>query len=193
MQKILAKVARSRHIESELFLVSVHFAKELESIKSNFGPELDTQLKELVAEFDDVTQEPQGLPPHRGTFDHKIRLTAYPKRRRRYRLVVPKYEELNRQCTNLVKQGLVRISNSPYVALIVMFGKLGGSIRVCVDCRALNECNVKDNFPLPRIDGMLDTLRNVKCMTHLDLCSAYNQVRMSNDGPQDDSIDATVF
>jgi hypothetical protein len=58
MQKILAKTARNKHTESELLLVSLHFSEELESIKTDFGPELDTQLKKLVTEFADVTQEP---------------------------------------------------------------------------------------------------------------------------------------
>ena len=66
----------------------------MESIKTDFVPELSIPLKELVAEFDDVTQEPQGLPPHREIFDHKIRLIAYPKRHRRSRLYVLEYEEL---------------------------------------------------------------------------------------------------
>jgi hypothetical protein len=44
MQKIFAKVARNKHTKSELFLVSLHFSKELESIKTDFGPELNTQL-----------------------------------------------------------------------------------------------------------------------------------------------------
>ena len=64
MQKILTKAARNKHIESELFLVSpLHLTEELESIKTDFGPELDTQLRKLVTEFVDVTQVPQGLPP----------------------------------------------------------------------------------------------------------------------------------
>ncbi len=59
MQQILAKVAHNERIESELLLVSHHFAEELEStIKTNFNSEVDTQLKELVAEFADVTQKP---------------------------------------------------------------------------------------------------------------------------------------
>ena len=70
----------------------------------DFGPELYTQLRKLVTEFADVTQEPQGLHPHKGIFDHKIRLTAYPKRQRRNRLSVPEYEELKIQCTDLFKQ-----------------------------------------------------------------------------------------
>ena len=79
IQNFFTKAARNKHTESELLLVSLHFYEESESIKTDFGLELDIQLKELVIEFLDVTQEPQGLPPHRGIFDHKIRLTAYPK------------------------------------------------------------------------------------------------------------------
>jgi len=85
------------------------------------------------------------------------------------------------------------VSNSPYAAPIVIVRKFDGSIRVCVDHRVLNECTVKDSFPLPRIDNLFDKLRSAKCMTHLDLRSAYNRVRMSNDGPQDYSIVATAF
>jgi hypothetical protein len=47
MHKILAKAARNKHTKSELFLLSLHFAKELESIKIDFAPELDTRLKDL--------------------------------------------------------------------------------------------------------------------------------------------------
>jgi len=74
-----------------------------------------------------------------------------------------------------------------------MVRTLDGSIRVCVDYGAFDECNVKESFPLQRIDELLDKLRNAKCMTHLDLRSAYSQVRISDDGPQDDSIVATAF
>ena len=44
MQEILAKATRNKHTESELFLVSLHFS---ESIKTDFGPEFDRQLKKL--------------------------------------------------------------------------------------------------------------------------------------------------
>jgi hypothetical protein len=76
--------------------VPLHFDQELESIKTDFGPESDTQLKEVMTEFADVGKEPQGLPPHKGIFDHTIRLTTYPKRQIRNRMFVAEYEELKR-------------------------------------------------------------------------------------------------
>jgi len=57
-----------------------------------------------------------------------------------------------------------------------MVQKLDESMRVYVDYIALNECTVKDSFPLHRIVDLLDKLLNAKCMTHLNLGSPYNQV-----------------
>ena len=59
-----------------------------------------------------------------------------------------------------------------------MVRKSNDSIRVCIDYRAVNEYTVKDSFPLPRIDDLIDKLRDADCITHLDLRSAYSQVRM---------------
>jgi len=75
-----------------------------------------------------------------------------------------------------------------------MVRKLDGSSRDCIDYRAINECTVQDSFPLhSRIDDLIDKLRETNRITHLDLRSAYNQVRMFDDGPTDDSTDATSF
>jgi len=153
---------------------------------------LDTQLRELVTRFADVTQETQGLSPYKGIFDHNIRLTAYPKRQRRNRLSFFEYEELKRHCAELFKQGLVRVSNSPYATPIVMVRKPDGSTRVCANYRVLNDCTMNDSSSLPRVDDLLD-LRNARRMTYMDLRYAYNQVGMSDDGPQDDFIAAIAF
>ena len=74
-----------------------------------------------------------------------------------------------------------------------MVRKSDGSIRICIDYRAINERTEKNSFPLPRIDDLIDKLRESSCINHLDLRSEYNHVRMSDDGPPDDSIAATTF
>jgi hypothetical protein len=105
---------------------------------------------------------------------------------------MPEYEELKRQCTELFKEGKVRVSSSPYAALIVMFEN--DMVRfefVLIIARSTN--TVKDYFPLPRIDGLIDKLREANCITHLNLRSAYNQVRMFDDGSTDDLIATTTF
>ena len=74
-----------------------------------------------------------------------------------------------------------------------MVRKLDGSIGLCIDYRAINERAVKDSFPLSGIDDLIDKLKEAHCITHLDVRSTYNQVRMSDDGPTDDSAAATTF
>jgi hypothetical protein len=106
---------------------------------------------------------------------------------------VNEYEELKRQCTELFKEGKVRISKSPYTAPIVIVRKSDASIGVCIDYRAMNIHTVKDSLPLPRIDDLIGQLKDATYITHLDLRSSYNKVRMPNDSPSDDSITATSF
>jgi len=74
-----------------------------------------------------------------------------------------------------------------------MVRKSNGPFRVCIEYRAINERAVRDSLPLPRIDDLIDKLREARCITHLDLQPSYNQVRMSDDGPTEDSISLKAF
>ncbi len=130
MNQIIAKRACNNKDPVDVFLISLHFDEELANVKSDFGEQFDQQLKHLITEFADITEEPQGLPPHRGYLDHKVKLTGYPPRQRRNRLSLLKYKELKRQCTKLFKEGNVRVSSSPYAAPIVMVRKSDGSIKL---------------------------------------------------------------
>ncbi len=75
-----------------VFLISLYFDEELAIVKSDFGEQLDQQLRHLVMEFADITEESQGLPPHRRHLDHKVKWTGHPPRQRRNILSIPEYE-----------------------------------------------------------------------------------------------------
>ena len=78
-------------------------------------------------------------------------------------------------------QGLIERSNSPWSSALVLVRKKDGSLRCCVDYRALNEATVKDSYPLPRIDDTLDALVGASWFSTLDLKSGYHQIGMADE------------
>jgi hypothetical protein len=84
------------------------------------------------------------------------------------------------QLKKMLNAGVIRPSVSEWASASVLIRKRCGSVRWCVDYRALNALTIKDVFPLPLVDECLDTLAGNVWYSKLDANSAYWQVKIKH-------------
>ncbi|GKC72232.1 putative reverse transcriptase domain-containing protein [Tanacetum coccineum] len=87
-------------------------------------------------------------------------------------------QELSDQLQELADRGFIKPSTSPWGAPVLFVKKKDGSFGMFIDYRELNKLNVKNRYPLPRIDDLLDQLQGSSTYTKIDLRSGYHQLRV---------------
>jgi hypothetical protein len=136
-------------------------------------------IQSVIDEYGDPFQEPKQLPPSR-VYDHAIPLQpdSIPINCRPYKYSPQHKTEIERQVKELLQAGLISHSTSPFASPVLLVQKKDGTWCFCVDYRRLNAITIKNKFPMPIIEEILDELAGAKYFTRLDMRSGYHQVRV---------------
>jgi hypothetical protein len=136
-------------------------------------------IRQVLEKFPNVMLEelPEDLPPKRRV-DHvtEVVLGVAPPAKARYKMSHEELEELKVQLEELLAKRYIKPSKSPYGAPVFFVHKKDGTLRMCVDYRALNKATVKNRYPLPRIDDLFDCLSGAKVFSRIDLHLRYYQI-----------------
>jgi hypothetical protein len=138
----------------------------------------DPRIQSLLDKYADVFE-----PPSMATVREEITPEAIPippgvapTNRPAFRISAKERQVLEEHIQEQLDKGWITRSNSSYGAPVLFIPKPDGTLRMCIDYRALNRITTKNKYPLPRIDDLLDNLSGAKFFTSLDLTSGYHQL-----------------
>jgi hypothetical protein len=134
----------------------------------------------VVNDFSDVfLEELPDMPPDRDIeFVIELKPGTAPIYKTPYRMATLELVELKEHIKELLEKGFIYPSSSPWGAPVIFVPKKDGTRRMFVDYCALNEVTVKNKYPLPRIDDLLDQLCGACMFSKIDLQSGYHQLKI---------------
>lgn len=141
-------------------------------------------IKKLLIEYQDVFSKGDlDIGLFNGDVKHRINTgDAAPVRQKLRRTPLSFEKEEEEHLKQMLEKNVIQVSNSQWAATPVLVRKKDGSLRYCVDYRALNKLTVKDAFPLPNINSCIDALGGNVYMSTLDMAAGYWQLEID---PQD--------
>jgi hypothetical protein len=167
-----------------------HLTNLFDKSKGELNGQEQTQLSELLCEFEDVFAKSEFDLGKFNTIQHGIDTGANrPVKQRIRRTPLGFAGEEEAQLKKMLGAGVIRPSVSEWASAPVLIRKRCGSVRWCVDYRALNALTIKDVFLLLLVDECLDTLAGNVWYSKLDANSAYWQLKIK---PEDYSKTAFI-
>jgi len=141
---------------------------------------------QVVCEFPEVfPDEIPDVPPEREVeFSIDLVPGTKPVSMAPYRMSASELAELKKQLEDLLDKKFVRPSVSPWGAPMLLVKKKDGSMRLCIHYRQLNKVTIKNRYPLPRINDLMDQLVGARVFSKIDLRSGYNQIKVKHEDMQ---------
>lgn len=105
-------------------------------------------------------------------------IDARPVRQVNFRVPINWEKDIEDEINKNLRLGIIQESKSDWCSRIVPVAKKDGKLRLCIDFRALNGITVRDSYPIPRIDMILDKLSKSNFFSILDATSGYFQIAL---------------
>jgi len=146
---------------------------------TELDPNQQQQLHKLLLQFHDVFATDQHDLGHTTAIQHQIDTgNSSPIRQHARRMPPVHRQEAKQLLQDMLNNGIIQPSSSPWASPVVLVKKKDGTLRFCIDYRKVNAVTRKDAYPLPRVDDALDALASCEWFTTLDLLSGYWQVEV---------------
>lgn len=171
---------------SETTLESMTLPPHLECIFEECKATLDNEqlmkVKALLLKHQSVFSKTKSDLGYVDVIQHRINTgLAPPIKQAPHKVPLTQRDEVNQEIDRMLDMGIIEPSASPWAAPIVPVRKPDGSIRICSDMRKLNTVILKDQYPLPRIQDCLDSLKGAKYFSTLDATSGFFQLSIHPD------------
>ena len=162
---------------------------QTDQLKADIFMAYEEPLKGLLMEFSDIFAPNNYEIGRTHLIKHSIDTQGHgPIRHRPYRKPFRLQTEMKRHIEDMLKNGIIQPSNSPWAAPVLLVKKSDNTTRFVTDFRSLNKITKDDSYPIPLIDGILDKLKDRKIFSTLDLAHGFFQIPM-----QEDSVEKTAF
>jgi hypothetical protein len=184
--------ARLVHLNSLLYeKVTLHLPA-ISRIKASLHHVIERRLEDIhvVREFLDVFPDDlSGMPPERAIeFEIELQPSTSPISKAPYKMSREELVELKIQLKDLLDNGFIHPSSSPWGCPVLFVSKKDKGLRLCVDYRQLNVVTIKNMYPLPRINILFDQLAGAQVFSKIDRRSGYHQIKI-----RDEDIPKTAF
>ena len=148
----------------------------------NLTEEQEKEVMELLEEEGEVFSKSKNDIGYVPDFKLDIKLTDDVPFGEAYRKIPgPLYKEVKNHINDLLANGWIKHSYSPYSSPMVCVRKKDGGLRLCIDFRKLNKKTIPDMQPIPRVQDILDRLHGQSWFTTLDMSQAYHQGVMAGE------------
>jgi hypothetical protein len=97
-------------------------------------------------------------------------------------------DKIEKAIQELLEMGQIRPNSSPFTSLVVLVKKKDGTMRMWINYMVLNKKTIKNRYPIPGINELINELHGAVYFSKIDLRSRYHQIRV-----REEDIHKTTF